>query len=72
VVCDSPLGDGHIRLAGDLPGDGLHRGFQWNWTGFRWPRAWTALRTVRSGFGPGLEAGIGERKINYAADAKDD
>ena len=41
LVCDSPLGDGHIHLAGDLPGERQRRRISpWSWTGFRWPPAW--------------------------------
>jgi hypothetical protein len=68
LVCDSPLGDGHIRLAGDLPGNGdlPHLSVELD----RIPVAagLDALRTVRSNFGPGLEAtGSISGKISYAA-----
>jgi hypothetical protein len=67
LVCDSPLGDGHIHLAGDLPGtSGLaHLSVELN----KIPVAagLDALRTVRSGLGPGLEAkGTVSGKMNYA------
>jgi hypothetical protein len=68
LVCDSPLGDGHVRLAGDLPGNGdlPHLSVELD----RIPVAagLDALRTVRSDFGPGLEAaGSISGKISYAA-----
>jgi hypothetical protein len=72
LVCDSPLGDGHIRLAGDLPGNGdlPHLSVELD----RIPVAagLDALRTVRSNFGPGLEAaGSISGKISYASKASD-
>jgi hypothetical protein len=73
LVCDSPLGDGHIRLAGDLPGDGASPRLSVELDRIPVAAGLDALRTVRSGFGPGLEArGLVSGKINYAADAKDD
>jgi hypothetical protein len=72
LVCDSPLGDGHIRLAGEMPGqEGLpHLSVELD----RIPVAagLDALRTLRSGFGPGLEArGTVSGKISYAESAKE-
>jgi AsmA-like protein len=66
LVCDSPLGDGRIRIAGDLPSaGGPHFSVELD----RIPVAagLDALRTVRSGLDPGLEAkGIISGKIAYA------
>jgi hypothetical protein len=55
LVCESPLGDGHMRIEGDLPQDHqpkLSVEFQ------RIPAqaGLDALRTIRSNFGPGIEA----------------
>jgi hypothetical protein len=66
LACESPLGEGHIRLAGDLPGeDGPQRlSVELD----RIPVAATldALRTVRSDLAPGLEAkGTISGKIAY-------
>jgi hypothetical protein len=75
LVCDSPLGDGHIRLTGSLPGSLSGQGDE--------PRFSTeldrvsvslfldALRTVRSGFAPGLVvAGSATGKLTYAPGAE--
>ena len=68
LVCDSPLGNGRIRLAGNLPGKtgGLP---QFSVELDRVPVAagLDALRTVRSSVVPDLEAaGTASGKINYA------
>ncbi|MGD0903525.1 MAG: AsmA family protein [Terracidiphilus sp.] len=68
LVCDSPLGDGRIHLAGNLRvlGGPPHLTMELD----RIPVAagLDALRTVRSGLGPGLEArGTISGKIVYAA-----
>jgi len=69
LVCDSPLGDGHIRLAGNRPGDGRPPHFSVQLNRIPVAAALDALRTVRSGFGPGLEAsGMVSGKISYAED----
>ena len=67
LLCDSPLGNGHIRLTGDLPGQsGLPRvSVELD----RIPVAvgLDALRTVRSGLAPGLvAAGSASGKLTYA------
>jgi hypothetical protein len=67
LSCDSPLGNGRIHLAGSLPGNGgpPHLSMEL----FRIPVAagLDALRTIRSGFGSGLEArGIVSGKVTYA------
>jgi len=55
-ACDSPLGNGHVRLAGDLP---WRRRFASLFGGAGSNSrngGLNALRTVRSGVDPGLEA----------------
>lgn len=70
LVCDSPLGDGHVRLAGDLRGEGVPPHFSVELDRIPVQAGLDALRTVRSGFGPGLEAkGSISGKITYAEDA---
>ena len=77
LVCDSPLGDGHVEIAGQLPGIGTTStpatqpapGPQLSIALDRVPvaAALDALRTVRSGVGTGLEAaGTASGKITYA------
>jgi hypothetical protein len=67
LACDSPLGDGHIRLAGALPGEGAQPHFSVELDRIPVQAALDALRTVRSDFGPGLEArGAVSGKISYA------
>jgi hypothetical protein len=73
LLCDSPLGDGHIRLAGELPGDGAAPRLSVELDKVPVAAGLDALRTVRSGFGPGLEAkGLVSGKISYAVEAKED
>jgi len=67
LACDSPLGDGRIHLAGELPGGTAppHGSVELD----RIPVAagLDALRTVRSGFDPGLAAsGTVSGKLSYA------
>jgi uncharacterized protein involved in outer membrane biogenesis len=66
LACDSPLGDGRIHLSGDLPGkEGLPR-FSVELDRIPVAAGLDALRTVRNGFGPGLEAkGTISGKIVY-------
>jgi hypothetical protein len=74
MVCDSPLGNGHIRLAGDLPGTagGLPR-FSVELDRIPVAAGLDALRTVRSGVVPDLEAaGTASGKISYAETAAAD
>jgi hypothetical protein len=67
LVCDSPLGDGRIRLMGDLPGGSSTSHFSVELDRIPVAAALDGLRTVRSGFGPGLEAkGTVSGKIVYA------
>ena len=68
LVCDSPLGDGHVRLAGELPGNGASPQFSVELDRVPVAAGLDALRTVRSGVDPGLEAaGTASGKITYAA-----
>jgi len=67
LACDSPLGDGRIHVAADLPGEGgpTHLSVALN----KIPVAagLDALRTIRSGFATGLEVGgTISGKIDYA------
>jgi len=67
LVCDSPLGDGHVRLAGDLPGNGGLPHFSVELDRVPVAAGLDALRTVRSGVDPGLQvAGTASGKISYA------
>lgn len=68
VQCDSPVGDGRIRLAGDLPGGDAHPNFSLELEKFPVDFALNALRAVRSNFGEGIEAsGTVGGKIVYSA-----
>ncbi|MGA3069410.1 MAG: AsmA family protein [Terracidiphilus sp.] len=67
LVCDSPLGDGRIHLTGDLPAQGEPPNFSVELDRFPVAFGLDALRIVRSGLGPGLEArGTISGKIAYA------
>ncbi len=67
LVCDSPLGNGHIRLTGDLPGKAGVPHFSVELDRIPVAAALDALRTVRSGVGPDLQAaGTASGKIVYA------
>lgn len=73
LVCESPLGDGHVRLAGELPREGSQTHLSIELDRIPVAAALDALRTVRSGFGPGLEAkGTISGKISYAVGAETD
>jgi len=68
LLCDSPLGSGRIRLAGGLPGEGAKPHFSVELDKIPVQAGLDALRTVRSGFGPGLEAkGTVSGKVSYDA-----
>jgi hypothetical protein len=72
LLCDSPLGDGHIRFAGGLPGEGAKPHFSVELDKIPVAAGLDALRTVRSDFGPGLEAkGTISGKIVYAVSTPD-
>jgi hypothetical protein len=71
LACDSPLGSGHIRLAGNLssglPEDGGLSHFSVELDRIPVAAGLDALRTVRSGLAPGLiAAGSVSGKITYA------
>jgi hypothetical protein len=73
LACNSPLGDGRIRLAGDLPGEAGKPHLSIELDRIPVAAGLDALRTVRSGFGPGLEAkGTVSGKIAYAESTKED
>jgi hypothetical protein len=68
LVCDSPLGDGRIRIAGGVPGNGGSPRFSAELDRIPVEAGLDALRTVRSDFAPGLEAsGSISGKMSYAA-----
>jgi hypothetical protein len=56
LACDSPLGDGHILLAANLPGDTGTKSVSVELDKIPATAALDVLRTVRSGFAPGFEA----------------
>jgi hypothetical protein len=67
LACDSPLGNGYVRLKGEVPAGGSQRKFSLEVNQIPVAAGLDALRTVRSGFGPGLEAsGSISGKISYA------
>jgi hypothetical protein len=67
LACDSPLGDGRIHVAGDLSGDSGLTHFSVGLDHIPVAAGLDAMRTVRSGFGPGLEVkGTITGKITYA------
>jgi hypothetical protein len=66
LACDSPLGDGRIHLAGELPGSGSPPRISVELDRIPVAAGLDALRTVRSDLGPGLEAaGTISGKISY-------
>ena len=70
LACDSPLGDGRIHFAGEMPGDGQPPHFSVELDRIPVAAGLDALRTVRNGIGPGLEAkGSISGKITYAESA---
>jgi hypothetical protein len=72
LVCDSPLGNGHARLTGDLPGGGQPR-FSVELDHIPAAAGLDALRTVRSDFATGLvAAGSVSGKIAYTPAAPSD
>jgi hypothetical protein len=67
LACDSPLGDGRIHVSGDFSGDGGPTHISVGLDHIPVAAGLDAMRTVRSGFGPGLEArGTITGKITYA------
>ena len=72
LACDSPLGEGRIRFAGELPGEGKPPQFSIEMDRIPVAAGLDALRTVRNGFGPGLEArGTISGKVTYAESASE-
>jgi hypothetical protein len=70
LICDSPLGSGRIRVNGNLPGPGSLPSYSIELERVSVAVALDALRSVRSGFAPGLEAaGSASGKLSYAPTA---
>jgi hypothetical protein len=68
LLCDSPLGYGHIRLTGNLPSDGGPPSYSVELDRISVAVGLDALRTVRSDLAPGLEVtGSASGKISYAS-----
>ena len=71
LLCDSPLGDGHVKLSGNLPGEGRQPHFSVELDRISVAAGLDALRTVRSDLAPGLEVtGSASGKITYAPDSE--
>jgi len=68
LVCDSPLGAGHLRVTGNLPGGiGREPNFSVALEKIPVAAALDALRTVRSGLASGIEAsGSASGTLSYA------
>lgn len=67
LVCSSPLGNGRVRIAGDLPGSGAKPNFTVALDRMPVAAALGFLRTIRSGIDPGLIAsGTISGKIDYS------
>jgi uncharacterized protein involved in outer membrane biogenesis len=65
LVCDSPLGDGHLRVEGNLPGNAQPK-LSLELQRIPAQAVLDALRTVRNELGAGLEAkGTLSGKLNY-------
>ena len=65
LVCDSPLGDGRLRIEGNIPGNGQPK-LSLQLQRIPAQAILDALRTVRSEFGAGLEAdGTLSGKLTY-------
>jgi hypothetical protein len=70
LLCDSPLGNGHIRLTGNLTSDGGPPSYSVELDRISVAAGLDALRTVRSDLAPGLEVtGSASGKISYAPDS---
>ena len=68
LACDSPVGDGRVRLTGNLPSPGSSRDLTLELDRVPVQVALDTLRTVRSGLDPSLlAAGSMSGKLNYAA-----
>jgi hypothetical protein len=67
LICDSPLGSGRIRVNGNLPGQGSLPNFSIELERVSVAAALDALRSVRSGFAPGLDAaGSASGKLSFS------
>jgi hypothetical protein len=71
LLCDSPLGNGHVRITGNLPavepGQGVLPKFSFELDRISVAAGLDALRTVRSDLAPGIDAaGFASGKITYA------
>jgi hypothetical protein len=70
LACDSPLGDGHIRLSGNLSGDTGQPRISVEMDRISLAAGLDALRTVRSDLAPDIEVtGSVSGKIIYAPDS---
>jgi hypothetical protein len=68
LACDSPLGNGHINVTGEKPGEDAPPGFSVELDRIPVAAGLDALRTLRSGLVPDLEAkGTVSGKIVYDA-----
>lgn len=66
LVCDSPLGDGRIRITGEVPGNGRMSHYSLEMDKVPAGAGLEALRTVRSGVDPSLNAaGTISGKVTY-------
>jgi hypothetical protein len=70
LMCDSPLGNGHVRLTGDVPPQGRGPHLTMELDKISADAVLGAMRTVRSGIGRALEAkGTIAGKLVYNPDA---
>jgi hypothetical protein len=70
LTCDSPLGDGRVQLAGDLPGGDAAPHFSVALNQVPVAAGLGLLRTIRSGVAPDLDAsGTISGNMNYAESA---
>ncbi len=70
LTCDSPLGNGHVRLIGDIPSEGRGPHLTMELDKISADAVLGAMRTVRSGIGRALEAkGTIAGKLVYNPDA---
>lgn len=68
LACDSPLGDGHIRVVGDVPGNNQPK-LAVELQQIPVQAGLDLLRTLRSGLGPDLEAsGTVSGKLTYESE----
>ncbi len=72
LVCNSPLGDGHVRVAGSLPGKDGSPNFTVALDQIPMDAALDFLRTIRSGLDPSLSAaGTVSGKMTYTGAAEE-